>query len=96
VLIFQQEGFAPFQPIRARDLAVSCLECAIQSFLIQIPFKLGNVALVAIIPAGFVEHLDEYRQQAVEFTLGDRVGFLVNIEQDALRGDAGGFLQITF
>ena len=53
------------------------------------------MALLAVIPAHFVKNLDEHGQEGVDLGLADDVRFLVDVEQNAFRGDGDRPLEIA-
>src|SRR3546814_8556452 len=61
---------------------------------VQVALELRDIALLAVVAAGFVEHLDEYRQQRIDLGLADDVGLLVNVEQNAFGWNGDGLLQL--
>ena len=60
---------------------------------VQIPLKLSDVPLLAEVAAHLIEDFDEHRQQGVDLALADDVGFLVDVEQNALGRDGDSLFQ---
>jgi hypothetical protein len=83
-------------PSPARQPArYAILKGLILAAAVQVALELGNVALLAIVPAHLVEDLDEDRQQRVELTLADHVGLLVDIEENAFRWNIDRTLEVA-
>ncbi|MNV83116.1 hypothetical protein D3C71_1768970 [compost metagenome] len=61
---------------------------------VQVALKLGNIALLAVITTHLIEDFDEHREQGVDLGLADDVGLLVDVEQDAFRGNGDSFLEL--
>ena len=69
------------------DLLESLLEGTRRVRAVQVALELGDVALLAIVAAHLVEDFDKHREQGVDLRLADHVGFLVDVEQNALGRD---------
>ena len=94
VRIFQQGLFASAGPRLTGDGLVRRPELIEQATAVQITLELGNVRLLAIVAAHFVEDFLEHRKQRVDLLLRYHIGFLVDVEQDALRRDRDSLSQI--
>ena len=94
VACLQQRLLATTLPGLIGDALVGFLERLEQFATVQVALKLGNVALLAVITTHLVEDFDEHREQGVDLGLADDVGLLVDVEQDAFRGDGDSFLEL--
>ena len=63
-----------------------------QRILVKMTLEARDVALLTVVPAVFVEYFNEDGQESVGVLLANHIGFLVDIEQDALRGDRDGLI----
>jgi hypothetical protein len=55
-----------------------------QPVLIQLPFEMGNVGLFPIVAAFLVKHLNENGKQSIDIFFADYIGFLIDVEKNAL------------
>ena len=65
------------------------------SVFIQTAFKICDPGLLAVITTMLVEHFDKHGDKSVDLLLGDHIGFLVDVEQNALTLDRDGLFQQT-
>ncbi len=93
VVALEQGLLAALFPADARGLLEGLAVLIELVAAIEIALELGDVALLAVVTAGFVENLHEDRQQRVDLGLADDIGFLVDVEQDALRRHPGRLLE---
>ena len=94
VLGFEKRLLPACLPRPARHGFVGGLEWPIQAPAVEIALELGNVALLPIVAAHLVEHLDKNSDEGVELLFADDIGFLVDVEQNAFRWDGDCPLQI--
>ena len=78
----------PRRPLAAGDRRVRLLERGVLAAAVQVALELGDMALLAVVAAHLVEDLDEHGEQRVDLRLADQDGLLVDVEEDALGGDA--------
>ena len=76
-------------------LLIGVLELFVEATAVQIALKLGDVSLLAVVAAHLVEDFDEDGQQRIDLRLADDIGFLIDVEEDALRRDGHRPLQIA-
>ena len=81
------------RPRDARDALVGFLEGYVLTATIEVALEFGHVALVAVVAAALVEHLDEDLEQGIGLVLGDEGRLLIDVEQDALGRDASRLVQ---
>ena len=67
---------------------VGCCELVVEPPAIKIPFKLGDMPLLAIVTAHLVKNLDKYGEKSVELRFTDNVSFLVDVEKNTFGGYA--------
>ena len=94
VVGFQQKLLAATLPGNAGGFFKGALESRILVALVELALELGDIGLFAVVAAVLVEHLNKDGQQCIDLRLGDDGGFLVDVEQDAARGDGDGALDI--
>lgn len=87
--------FAPLLPALAGNILVGCPKVAKKSPGVQIPLELRNIALLAVVAAHFVEDLDEYPKYGIRVLLVFCVRLLINVEQNAFRGDLDKLTEIS-
>ena len=75
------------------DGLVLGFELFVQATAVQIALKLGNVPLFAVVAAHFVEDFNEHGQKRIDLGFADDIGFLVDVEQNALRRNCDSSLQ---
>ena len=81
-----QKGLLPaFLPGATGDGLVLGFELFVQATAVQIALKLGNVPLFAVVAAHFVEDFNEHGQKRINLGFADDIGFLIDVEQNALR-----------
>ena len=95
VLALQQGLLPALLPGAAGDALVGRLKGDVEPTAVEIALELGDVALLAVVAGELVEDLDEDRQQGVDLRLADHIGLLVDVEQDALRRDGNGALEVA-
>ena len=91
----QQGLLAAHLPGLTGHRLVRRLEVLVQPPAIKLALKPGDVAQLAVVATHFVEDLHKHRQQGIELGLADDVGLLVNVEQDAFRGNLHGPPQLA-
>lgn len=82
-------------PGSPRDFFVCLFELVVQPAGVKVALKLRDMPLLTVVTAHFVEHFDEHREQGVDLPLADDIGLLIDIEQDALRGNRDRALEIA-
>ena len=59
------------------------LEALKHAFTLKFALKLCDIGLLAVIPAGLIEHFDEHSQQRINLRLTDDVCLLIDIKEYA-------------
>ena len=84
---------APF-PCFTRCCFEGGLEAIELTLVVEFALELGNVGLLAVVAAEFVKNLNKDREQGIRLCLADDIGFLVDIEQNTLRGNGDGLFDV--
>ena len=89
------DDVAGFFPRPAFGLSAEGLfEAAEKSACVEVSLQFGNITLLGIEAAQFVEDLHKDGEERVHLIFSDEVGFLVDVETDRARGDLYGLLQV--
>ena len=71
---------SPPLPIILGQASKMLLEALKHAFTLKLALKLCDIGLLAVIPAGLIEHFDEHSQQRINLRLADDVCFLIDIK----------------
>jgi hypothetical protein len=74
-------------PSLARDLLEGIFEIIQLPALVEVAFELGDITMLAVIPAHLVEDFQEDREHRIDLAFADRIRFLIDVKQDALGWD---------
>ncbi len=94
-MTLQQDFLPALLPGFACQLGKGALKSLKLPIQVQVPLQLGDVSLPAVVALHLVEDLDKHRQDGVGGLLDAAVGFLVDVEQDALGRVSEGFLNFA-
>ena len=94
VVRLEDGHFSAAFPCLAGDVAIRLLEVIQAAALIKISLKLGDMSVLAVVAAHLIEHLRKHTEECIDLCLANDVGFLIDVEQDALRGNCRRLLQV--
>jgi len=95
VFRFERGLLATLLPCSARYGFVDRFELFIETTTIEVALKLGDVSQLTVVPAHFVENLDEDRQERIDLVFTDDVRFLVDVKENTFRRGGNGSLKIA-
>ena len=92
VFRIEQGLFAALLPCSSCYGFIGRFELLIEATTVEVALELGDVSLFAVVTAHLVKDLDEDSEERINLGLADDVGFLVDVEQNAFRGNGDGTL----